>query len=157
MSNFINSFSVLFFGLSITALFFRKHIFDNISDQSKFSILKWLLEDPPLWWANFQIINESHYYHLCFQLNILSDLKKIFLFILKSEINIELYYFLLNLLGWHWFIKLYLFQVYNSIIYQLYIDLNKNLGRGRRGYREDKWWWEETDLGGRTVFIYISI
>ena len=29
----------------------------------------------------------------------------------------------MNLLGWHWFIKLYRFQVYNSIIYHLYIVL----------------------------------
>ena len=31
--------------------------------------------------------------------------------------------FLLNLLGWPWLIKLYRFQVYSSIIYQLYIVL----------------------------------
>ena len=32
-------------------------------------------------------------------------------------------YFLLNLLGWHWLIKVYRFQVYNSIIHHLYIVL----------------------------------
>ena len=32
-------------------------------------------------------------------------------------------FFKLNLLGWHWLIKLYRFQVYNSIIHHLYIVL----------------------------------
>ena len=31
--------------------------------------------------------------------------------------------FLLNLLEWHWLIKLYKFQVYNSIVHHLYIAL----------------------------------
>ena len=34
-----------------------------------------------------------------------------------------LFLFLLNLLGWHWLIKLYMFQVYNSTIHHLYIVL----------------------------------
>lgn len=33
------------------------------------------------------------------------------------------YYFLLNLLGWCWLVKLYRFQVYNSVTHHLYIAL----------------------------------
>ena len=33
------------------------------------------------------------------------------------------FFFLLNLLGWHWLIKLHRFQVYNSIIHHLYVAL----------------------------------
>ena len=43
-----------------------------------------------------------------------------------SLIHIRRFYFinfLLNLLGWHWSIKLYRFKVYSSVIYHLHIVL----------------------------------
>ena len=43
-----------------------------------------------------------------------------FLFIDVVILNILFFSFLLNLLGWHWLIKWYRFQVYTSIIHHLY-------------------------------------
>ena len=40
-----------------------------------------------------------------------------------SWMHIVLFYFLLNLLGWHWLIKLCRFKVYNSIMHHLCIVL----------------------------------
>ena len=50
-------------------------------------------------------------------------LKNVFIKI-KNKVVFSLFLkFLLNWLGWHWLIKLYRFQVYNSIIHYLYIVL----------------------------------
>ena len=44
--------------------------------------------------------------------------------VIKMELDLgSLHLFLLNLLGWHWQITLYRFQVYNSIMYHLYTVL----------------------------------
>ena len=42
--------------------------------------------------------------------------------IIKQSIVLTLKKFLLNLLWWHWLLRLYRFQVHNSITHHLYIE-----------------------------------
>ena len=55
---------------------------------------------------------------------------KIMLYLIGHVKGLDLYLFLfklkknlLNLLGWHWFIKLYRFQVHHSVVHHLFIVL----------------------------------
>ena len=75
------------------------------------------------------ITNDVGHFH------IFAHLKIVLSFILLNYMFFFWSFSKLNLLGWHWLIKLCTFQVHNSIIHHLYIVLSQQISKVALGSR----------------------